>query len=640
MTVFLVSLFAACNKDEDRMDNPQSAAIDKIVFPRNFSFSTLREINLEFVDGADATYRVFGIYKQERDFITGGSSVNGRFEKDLEISSHYEKLVVEKWTAAGRIVREYSLQAGTNLITGSFKAKTASSSSDVLYAINNDAEMFTIDLSDYSSQALSTPMKGSIALAVDTAVDRVFYHKHPNMYEYDIASGVHSVFATYNSPFNGNFPRMEYDHTTGYLYTANGTTLREINPATGGIVSTYSIKGIVNSTTGGDLALPPDGNMYMSCFSGLYKLDLLSNGTAQATRLSAENFPFQLTSLGYDHTGMLYAATNEGNARLIKIDPVDGSWVHVATFNQKIHDLGSVPLDLNTVPQADCDGDGVVDVLDVAPCDPEIAHAEYTPSELGNGTLAFEDLWPAQGDFDFNDMVIRYHYTKYLNAQNQMVKLVGKFQIKAMGASYNNGFGIELDLSQGYIQSVTGSQITKGLVNLNGKGLEVGNIKPTIIVFDDALDQISNAAGWSFINTLPNSPVVVGDTITITVDFVQPIAPNLAGDAPFNPFIFIDGTRGRELHLADGKPTQMISTNYFGAADDNSIPSQERYYKSKNNLPWALDIGYEFRHPLEKTPINQGYNEFVNWASSGGTISKDWYKDNTGYRNTSKLFLD
>lgn len=644
--MFLI-LFTKCTKDfsSDKPTQPSAGtSICDAVFPTRFDFSTMQIININLIDAENVVYRVYGKYKNERDLISSGSVHQGAYVSQLEISSHYEAIELERWQGADSKSNTYNVSPGSTTIN-SFsskkgKAQSQSSAGDILYGINSLGGFFTIDLNDYSSTSLPNPIQGSIALAVDTVNDIAYYHRHPNMYAYDINTGTHSTHGTYAAPFNSNYPRMEFNHNDGYLYVAKNSTIHVIDPSNGTTINTYSISGIVNTDAGGDLAFPPNGNIYLSCFSGLYELTL--NGTsAQATRLSAENFPFQLTSLGYDRNSFLYAGTSDSNSKLIKIDPADGAWVIVKTFNHTINDLGSVSCPPTSIPQIDTDGDGVIDDLDVAPNDADIAHAQYTPSVLGNGSLGFEDLWPSKGDYDFNDLVVRYRYIKYLNSANQMVKLEAKFQIKAIGASMHNGFGIELDCDPSLIESVTGTNLTKGIVTTDSKGLESGSVgKSTIVVFDDAFDNIAFPMSGIYVNTEPGAPTSQGDTLTVLVKFQQPVAEDAAGDAPFNPFMFIDGNRGREVHLADQLPTFKMNPAFLGTLDDDSQPASGKYYKSDNNVPWAINISHEFRHPLEKKRIDEAYNHFVNWAISSGSNYPDWYKDNSGYRNTSKLYLE
>ncbi len=54
-----------------------------------------------------------------------------------------------------------------------------------------------------------------------------------------------------------------------------------------------------------------------------------------------------------------------------------------------------------------------------------------------------------------------------------------------------------------------------------------------------------------------------------------------------------------------------------------------------------LPITYlgHFKYPLERTPINEGYKMFNNWAMNSGTQSLDWYSTTTSaYRDATKLY--
>lgn len=190
-------------------------------------------------------------------------------------------------------------------------------------------------------------------------------------------------------------------------------------------------------------------------------------------------------------------------------------------------------------------------------------------------------------------------------------------QIKNVGGSFHNGFGIELGMEESLIESFTGSLLTEGLINLNGKGLEAGQAKPVIIPFDDAWDQVNTGE------------------MVFTLSYVSPIAADQFGT--INPFIFINGDRGREVHFADFSPTSLVNTDYFGTANDDSNTSTGRYYKNATNLPWGIDIIHDFIYLQEKQAIINGYNKFADWAESGGVDYPDWYKNQDGYRNDQYL---
>ena len=67
------------------------------------------------------------------------------------------------------------------------------------------------------------------------------------------------------------------------------------------------------------------------------------------------------------------------------------------------------------------------------------------------------------------------------------------------------------------------------------------------------------------------------------------------------------------------------------------LPSKGLYYRSSQNLPWAINVVGGYAVPVEKAPINYGYLKFVDWAKSAGAQFSDWNIDLTGYRNSNYL---
>ena len=82
-------------------------------------------------------------------------------------------------------------------------------------------------------------------------------------------------------------------------------------------------------------------------------------------------------------------------------------------FNDAVFYAKSNPVDAiqignlaHIIPATDADGDGINDELDDFPFDPDKAFNNFSPSANSSGKLVFEDLWPSQGDYDFNDLVL------------------------------------------------------------------------------------------------------------------------------------------------------------------------------------------------------------------------------------------
>ncbi len=63
-----------------------------------------------------------------------------------------------------------------------------------------------------------------------------------------------------------------------------------------------------------------------------------------------------------------------------------------------------------------------------------------------------------------------------------------------------------------------------------------------------------------------------------------------------------------------------------------------RYYKTSNNLPWAINLVENFDYPIEKQAINNAYKKFADWAISGGKTQQNWYRTGTGTRNDALIY--
>lgn len=284
---------------------------------------------------------------------------------------------------------------------------------------------------------------------------------------------------------------------------------------------------------------------------------------------------------------------------------------------------------------ADCDADGVTDFYDDYPCDPTKAYDRYFPSADDYGTLAFEDLWPSTGDYDMNDLVLRWRFHAVVNPSNNVIELNCKAYVQAKGGTFPAGFGVEFPFNASLVNQVTGYDITRSRVTLNSKGLEAGHTKAVMILFDEATDQLSQPGG-SFYNTRNFSPVATPDTINMKMTFSGTVSFTNLGIYPFNPFLFTT-SRDVEVHLPNKNNTALANAALFGTSNDRTVPPTT-YYKTQNGLPWALHMPVGFDYPSEKTSIIAAHLKFTAWVQSNGTNFADWYENKAGYRDNANLF--
>jgi LruC domain-containing protein len=286
----------------------------------------------------------------------------------------------------------------------------------------------------------------------------------------------------------------------------------------------------------------------------------------------------------------------------------------------------------------DADNDGVADAQDDYPNDATKAYNNYYPGANTYGTIMFEDLWPAMGDYDFNDMVVNYKVNQITNAANKAVEINASYKIKAVGGTISNGFGIQFDgLNPNQIQLVTGTQLSSGsAVSVANNGVENGQNKAVVILYDKTSHLISQSG--SFVNTEINKPRINAYTFNVVIKFTSAIDPSLLGTAPYNYFMFRTTNRGHEVHAKNNQPTSLANLQTLGTVNDASNPATSQYYKTATNLPWAISVPVEIDYPSEKNDIVTAFTYFASWAQSGGVTKSDWYSDMSGYRNNSLIY--
>jgi LruC domain-containing protein len=293
-----------------------------------------------------------------------------------------------------------------------------------------------------------------------------------------------------------------------------------------------------------------------------------------------------------------------------------------STVQNTISTTGVKPIDI----PVDSDGDGVNDTYDDFPHDAARAYVNYFPNENSMGTVAFEDNWPYLGDYDANDLVVGYRYKVVSNNVNKPIEMNAKYILKASGATFKNGFGVEFPFAANLVTSATGSVVTNNqVVTLGSNGLETGQTKAVIIPFDDAFVAFNTTTG--FINTYNGITPLTRDTISMNITFARPLTTAEFGTVPFNPFIIINRIRGREAHLPGYLPTQKIDTRFYKTGADNTTPNQNKYFKTTSSLPWGIAFSEEFAYPVEGKAINTVYTKFPNWVQSNGSTNTNWYKD-------------
>ncbi len=498
-------------------------------------------------------------------------------------------------------------------------------STDLLDAINVSLpESYPVP--DYNPQYLSSEIQEIEIKEDDTEITLTFIHE---------GAGYRNVLGFYTYP-TGTTPTLENISRTIVLPNA----------------SYYGSGGALYSGDKFELGSFDEGTTlgFFLIADGFNRTTYQPSNTSQGTFYSRAEFNPESDPELQKHMVLLYYAPEDqvviGFEDIFRNSPSCDQDFNDVMFTLKY----SKKIDVNDMPNTsvpkDDDDDGLDNKFDRDPNDPNRTYYEYYPNSGGYASLAYEDLWPSKGDYDFNDLVVDYQYQIVKNGDYGVTFIEAEFVIKAIGASYLNGFAINFPaLLPSDIKSVKlltsdpdDEPFKKNLFE-TVNGVESGITTSAVIpIFANAYDIMPSPEGKSYVNVIQENQYTTPDTIRMSIELNTPLIFTEIGQAPFDPFLIADQGRGTEVHLP-GKPnTALADIALFRQHDDDTRPNIDKYYKSGNNLPWAINIPTSFAYPKEGKAINTAHLKFIEWVQSGGTSATDWYMDETDYRNTNNIY--
>lgn len=262
----------------------------------------------------------------------------------------------------------------------------------------------------------------------------------------------------------------------------------------------------------------------------------------------------------------------------------------------------------------------------------------YGPSRNEFGTVMFEDLWPGNGDLDFNDNTVAYNYEFLMDdAAANVVKMQITYNVLSLGASIHNGLFLHLPMLPGAASSIERYQGTwdpnsfnyvqsGGPVTIQSKAGETDLVIPIV---DDARSLFPGVGG--FINTDPALPSHYGNEVALVITFAQPIPIGQldTGLVPYDLFMAQTNDYGHQVHLSQYPGTPLANPALFQTKDDNT--GAVAHYVNKQGLPFALNIPYYTNWAQERVSIDKVFPDITGFASSGGATNQDWFATNVNY---------
>lgn len=258
-------------------------------------------------------------------------------------------------------------------------------------------------------------------------------------------------------------------------------------------------------------------------------------------------------------------------------------------YNDVMFNVWSDPIKAIVTPE-------VPDVTPPSEDDKSIAY-----SMTYKGILAFEDNWPSRGDYDLNDVVVKYNSVLCYNTKNEVISTEDEFTALWSGAIYHNSFAYQINTNRSNVEST--------------QSMDQDLTLATFTVFTDAKEATND-----------NNKTT---TLKISNTFKTPIDHEVFGVAPYNPFISIFKDAGydrAEVHLINYKPTDKAKKSLFHTEEDLSDPDKGIYYVSASKYPFAINLSdAESYSTNENETVDTTYPKFNSWVESNGTKDKDWY---------------
>ncbi len=284
--------------------------------------------------------------------------------------------------------------------------------------------------------------------------------------------------------------------------------------------------------------------------------------------------------------------------------------------SSKIHSLNFDISDASELQfqRSDKDGDGLFDEFDQAPNNPHLTintggTVDVTPTW---NYFIFDDLWPAKGDFDFNDFIVKTKIS-WIRGKNNCIEEVEGICV-AEWKSTGWGLGFELFERKGAY----------------------------LIYVDDVIAGTQQAATKS--GTINNGFTVIHETLNqgkVEKEFTLKLRENCLTNIILAPYLYRIDDENHQVRIFGTPPTQSQLMLLFSSGDDKSpnawdwskgskfkypLVGYEAFYRTLENYPWGIEfMSTSFQSSKEKQPVNMSFPDFKSWVESEGHLHKDWY---------------
>ena len=233
------------------------------------------------------------------------------------------------------------------------------------------------------------------------------------------------------------------------------------------------------------------------------------------------------------------------------------------------------------------------------------------------GVYAFEDLWPAQGDYDMNDVVVDFKHEREMTRNNTNENFKTIYQT------------FYLTTYQNYVTLVSGLAL-----KLNTKKKPTSIVMKKIASGSDDEETVTFENDGSIYYLTNDVKAELGTTYILELFYKDGVGKDDL--ASVEPFIFRKEVNDQEweVHIPYEVPTAKMDFSYFGKGDDASKVNDNIFFVRSGNYPFAFYLAGvnidAFKDTIllranESKMIDKLYPDFLDWSLSKGTEKPQWY---------------
>jgi len=219
------------------------------------------------------------------------------------------------------------------------------------------------------------------------------------------------------------------------------------------------------------------------------------------------------------------------------------------------------------------------------------------PGAATYNIVAYEDLYPSKGDYDFNDAVVAYKYELGINANGMIERVDGVAYLIARGSNYTHNWTLDIPLPSVAASASPTCATQNPDTTTSVCAITVGGGKISWKAFAGTrlLLPPESTAGAPQRNTIPGQANIQGPKSTFSFIFDTPIA--LADWGLDDPWLHVIDTN-QDIHYS---------------------------LKGSNGFPFALNMPSDWQFPQEGVDMGLAYPSFANFVNTSGAQSADWY---------------